>query len=64
MRRADGTRLRTGAHRVSHELHIGPIPEGLGVLHRCDNPPCTRPDHIYAGTQGRNLLDAYERGRR
>lgn len=51
------------AHRVSWELHYGPIPDGLWVLHRCDNPPCTRPDHLFLGTPADNTHDAQRKGR-
>lgn len=49
--------------RISYELHIGKIPEGLWVLHHCDNPPCVKPAHLYAGTPSDNIQDAYRRNR-
>lgn len=50
-------------HRHSYLLEHGAIPEGLFILHRCDNPPCVRPSHLYAGTKKRNAMDRVERGR-
>lgn len=49
--------------RFSWELHNGPIGPGLGVLHRCDNPPCVRPDHLFLGDQKANMRDCSEKDR-
>lgn len=44
-------------HRISWMLHFGDIPTGLHVLHKCDNPPCCRPDHLFIGTHTDNHAD-------
>jgi hypothetical protein len=51
------------AHRYSYALHYGPIPNNLWVLHRCDNPRCVRPDHLFLGTAQDNADDRTNKGR-
>lgn len=52
------------ASRVAWTIANGPIPDGVWVLHHCDNPGCVRPDHLFLGTRSDNTLDMYRKGRR
>lgn len=51
------------AHRYSYELAKGPIPEGMVIMHSCDNPRCVNPDHLSYGSIRDNALDAMHKGR-
>ena len=50
-------------HRLSWELMRGEIPKGMLVLHKCDNPPCIRPEHLFLGTTSDNIADCHDKGR-
>lgn len=54
---------RAFCHRLSWSFKFGPIPEGMCVMHICDNPRCVNPDHLRIGTQGENMKDRNLKGR-
>lgn len=53
-----------GAHRVAYMLYVGIIPDGMQVLHTCDNGMCVNPAHLWLGTNQDNVNDAINKGRR
>jgi hypothetical protein len=59
---SQGTTL-VGAHRVEWAKRKGEIPDGLHVLHKCDNPGCINIDHLFLGTHQDNMKDRDAKGR-
>lgn len=59
----DNGRVRQLAHQAAWVVTFGSIPDGLGVLHKCDNPPCCNPAHLFLGTSTENNADRHRKGR-
>ena len=55
--------VNMGAHRAMYSHTVGSIPEGMVVMHTCDNPPCCNPNHLRLGTQQDNMQDMIAKGR-
>lgn len=54
---------KIGAHKFAYLTEVGPVPDGMYVCHKCDNPCCVRPDHLFLGTNSDNQFDAVSKGR-
>lgn len=59
----NGKTYSIGAHKLSYLIHRGEVKEGEFVCHRCDNPLCVKPDHLFTGTSVDNMHDAMSKGR-
>ncbi len=51
------------AHKMAYMIHVGDIPDGVSVLHKCDNPRCVNPNHLFLGSQADNINDMYGKKR-
>jgi len=51
------------AHRAAYTVWVGDIPTGMCVCHKCDNPLCINPNHLWIGTASENILDRHKKGR-
>jgi hypothetical protein len=61
--RLDGTRKTARVHRIAYQVFVGEIPQGKFVCHKCDNPSCVNPEHLFLGTRQDNVDDREQKNR-
>jgi hypothetical protein len=59
----NGIKKNTKAHRLAYQLFVEPIPDGMFVCHKCDNPSCIATEHLFLGTPADNVADMMRKGR-
>ena len=62
-RMSAGRKMQIKAHHIAYVIQYGPIPKGMCVLHKCDNPACCNPFHLFLGTKKDNTRDMMSKGR-
>lgn len=55
--------IQARAHRLAWRIYCAEVPKGRHILHKCDNPACVNPDHLFVGDQSSNMSDKVSKGR-